>query len=110
MLPAYSALHLIPTLVLRRHLLLRDPARVLLRVAIGIARSCSFLGGFVFIFHALFCLRSQSILRGWNPAWLTDLLRRKQTMWALGFSTCLSLFLEDKVCLPFYHTPQCKSL
>ncbi|KAI9632051.1 uncharacterized protein MKK02DRAFT_21065 [Dioszegia hungarica] len=96
MVPAYSALHLIPTLVLRRQSLQRDPLRILLRVVLGITRSCSFLGGFVFIYHALFCLRSQTILQGWSPKWAERGLRRKETFWGIGFATCASLFLEDK--------------
>lgn len=49
MLPVYSALHLIPMLVLRRHHFTKDPVRMLLRVATGIGRSCSFLALFVVI-------------------------------------------------------------
>lgn len=97
MIPAYSALHLIPALVLRRQSLKKDPLRMLLRVILGITRSCSFLGGFVFIYHALFCLRSQTLLRGWSPDWVAKGLRRKETFWGIGFATCASLFLEDKV-------------
>jgi hypothetical protein len=51
MLPVYSALHLIPTLVLRRHHVKRDPLRMLARVILGITRSCSFLGVFVVIYQ-----------------------------------------------------------
>ena len=52
MLPVYSALHLVPMLVLRRKHLSREPLRMLIRVTWGITRSCSFLGVFVFIFHS----------------------------------------------------------
>lgn len=51
MLPVYSALHIIPLLVLRRQTVKREPLKMLLRVTWGITRSCSFLGAFVFIFH-----------------------------------------------------------
>lgn len=98
MIPAYSALHLIPTLVLRRQSIKRDPIRMLLRVILGITRSCSFLGGFVFIYHALFCLRSQTLLNGWSSGWVERALKRKEAFWGIGFATCASLFLEDKVC------------
>lgn len=49
MLPVYSALHLIPPLVLRRHHFAKDPLRMLARIIIGIVRSCSFLAFFVCI-------------------------------------------------------------
>lgn len=51
MLPVYSALHLIPALVLRRHNFQRAPLRMLAKVVWGIVRSCSFLGGFVVIYQ-----------------------------------------------------------
>ncbi len=51
MLPIYSALHLIPTIVLRRHHVRRDPLRMLAKVIWGITRSCSFLGVFVVIYQ-----------------------------------------------------------
>jgi hypothetical protein len=54
MLPVYSALHLIPMLVLRRHHVRRDPLRMLARAILGITRSCSFLGIFVVIYQGEF--------------------------------------------------------
>lgn len=52
MLPVYSALHLIPMLVLRRQHVQRDPLRMLARACWGITRSCSFLGLFVAIYQS----------------------------------------------------------
>lgn len=98
MLPVYSALHLIPMLVLRRHHVQRDPLRMLARAILGITRSCSFLGVFVMIYQALFCLRSNSISKLGDASWLKRLLMRKETFWAVGFSCCASLFVEEKVC------------
>jgi hypothetical protein len=51
MLPVYGALHLIPTLVLRRQHFARDPLKMLARVALGVTRSCSFLGIYVVIYQ-----------------------------------------------------------
>lgn len=96
MLPVYSALHLIPMLVLRRHHVQRDPLRMLARAILGITRSCSFLGVFVMIYQALFCLRSNSISKLADASWLKRLLMRKETFWAVGFSCCASLFVEEK--------------
>ncbi|WWC70734.1 uncharacterized protein I206_104685 [Kwoniella pini CBS 10737] len=96
MLPVYSALHLIPMLVLRRHHVQRDPLRMLARAIWGITRSCSFLGVFVAIYQSLFCLRIQSIEQGWGTKTLTNLLKRKESFWLMGFSTCLSLLVEEK--------------
>lgn len=106
MLPVYSALHLIPMLVLRRHTFQKDPIRMLLRVAIGISRSCSFLALFVVINQcksdlvysltvALFCARSQAMDSA-IPSWLRSLLERKENFWAMGFLNALSLFAEEK--------------
>jgi hypothetical protein len=51
MLPVYGALHLIPTLVLRREHFARSPLKMLLRVILGVTRSCSFLGVYVVIYQ-----------------------------------------------------------
>ncbi|WVQ96654.1 hypothetical protein IAU59_003760 [Kwoniella sp. CBS 9459] len=96
MLPVYSALHIIPMLVLRRHHVKRDPLRMIARAIWGITRSCSFLGVFVAIYQVLFCLRTQSIEQGWGGGWLRTALKRKETFWLMGFSTCLSLLVEEK--------------
>jgi hypothetical protein len=51
MLPVYSALHLVPMLVLRRKHFQRDPITMLAKVVLGITRSCSFLGVFVLVYQ-----------------------------------------------------------
>jgi hypothetical protein len=56
MLPVYGALHLIPTLVLRRQHFVRDPLKMLARVAMGVTRSCSFLGIYVVIYQGTFAI------------------------------------------------------
>lgn len=115
MLPVYGALHLIPTLVLRHQHVTRSPLKMLARVVWGITRSCSFLGAFVVIYQcklsrqvtvavadlpvALFCLRVRSLEKWTKDGFLNVLLRRKESFWMLGFSTCLSLLVEEKVCL-----------
>ncbi|ODO10135.1 hypothetical protein I350_02363 [Cryptococcus amylolentus CBS 6273] len=96
MLPMYSALHLIPMLVLRRHSMRKNPVGMLGKALLGISRSCSFLGVFVFIYQALFCARVQTLEHGRGPTWVRSLLRRKQVFWGMGFATCLSLFVEEK--------------
>ena len=114
MLPVYSALHLIPMLVLRRHHFKRDPLQMLLRVTWGITRSCSFLGVYVVIFQGelqtlscgcggltndpgLICIRRYIMEKKLGFVALRQLLKRKEIFWLFGFSTCLSLLVEDKV-------------
>lgn len=43
----------------------------------------------------LFCSRTNALEANISPI-LRALLERKETMWAIGFSTCLSLFAEEK--------------
>ncbi|ORY24308.1 hypothetical protein BCR39DRAFT_547390 [Naematelia encephala] len=96
MLPVYSALHIIPMLVLRRHAVKNHPLRMIARAIWGITRSCSFLGVFVAIYQTLFCARIQLLGNNRINGWMADLLRRKETFWFMGFSTCLSLLVEEK--------------
>ncbi|KAK8858599.1 hypothetical protein IAR55_002828 [Kwoniella newhampshirensis] len=96
MLPVYSALHLIPMLVLRRNHVQRDPLRMLARAIWGITRSCSFLGLFVAIYQALFCLRIQTIEQSYGTKFWQTFAKRKETFWMMGFATCLSLLVEEK--------------
>ena len=51
MMPVYSALHFIPMLLFKRQALKNAPLRVLLRTALGTARSATFLGAFVGIYQ-----------------------------------------------------------
>nr|XP_031864219.1 uncharacterized protein CI109_000131 [Kwoniella shandongensis]KAA5531291.1 hypothetical protein CI109_000131 [Kwoniella shandongensis] len=96
MLPVYSALHLIPMLVLRRNHFQRDPLRMLARAIWGITRSCSFLGAFVAIYQLLFCLRIQTIEQPYGTKFWQTFAKRKETFWMMGFATCLSLLVEEK--------------
>jgi len=50
---------------------------------------------FVVIYQALFCLRTQTLGK-LKPGILTDLLKRKETFWVMGFTSCLSLLVEEK--------------
>lgn len=119
MLPVYAALHFIPMIVLRRKHVLKDPAGMLVKALLGTARSCSFLSVFVMIYQgeqatptletmnipltrsnastALLCARTQTLegYFGKLPALLRQLISRKETFWLIGFSTCLSLFVEE---------------
>ena len=51
MLPIYGALHLILLVLFRRKKFTCDPLRMLLRVALGMSRSCACLGVFVVIYQ-----------------------------------------------------------
>ena len=48
-------------------------------------------------FAGLLCARTQTLegFFGKIPVWLRVLLRRKEVFWLIGFSTCLSLFVEE---------------
>ncbi len=52
MLPIYGALHFIPMMLFRRNTFMKRPAHMLLRAALGTARSSAFLGVFVTIFQS----------------------------------------------------------
>lgn len=49
MLPIYSALHFVPSILFRWNVFRADPARVLMRASVGSMRSSAFLGAFVVI-------------------------------------------------------------
>ncbi|KAG8863371.1 hypothetical protein FRB96_008863 [Tulasnella sp. 330] len=99
LLPVYSALHLIPTLIFKRKHLLEDPLRSALKVAMGAVRSSAFIGVFVAIFQTGFC-----ILRNGNLANLPEPLavffrsiRRSKLAWWLFCSLSgFSLLVENK--------------
>jgi hypothetical protein len=123
MLPVYSALHFIPMLVLRRKHVMRDPLGMLSRALKGTLRSSSFLGVFVIIFQSeslgivffvaveeqlirrmrcegILCFRTNMIIGRTEfkyPVWLKRLFKRKESFWVMGFLTCLSLFVEERV-------------
>lgn len=99
MLPVYGALHLIPPIVLRRHAFAKDPLKMLARITLGITRSCSFLGFFIIINQALFCMRTNALdtLPGKGlGGLLRTLIARKETFWIMGFLNALSLFAEER--------------
>ncbi|RXK37632.1 hypothetical protein M231_05108 [Tremella mesenterica] len=96
MLPVYGALHIIPTLVLRSHKVRQSPLKMLARMIWGIIRSCSFLGTFVMIEQTLMCLRTNMVSQVSRQSLWARLMKRKEFFWLLGFSTCLSLLLEEK--------------
>lgn len=52
MLPIYGALHLIPTVLFKRALFMRDPGKMLIKAGSGTLRSSAFLGVFVVIYQS----------------------------------------------------------
>ncbi|KAK0465639.1 hypothetical protein IW261DRAFT_1523426 [Armillaria novae-zelandiae] len=81
MLPVYGALHFLPPVLFRTKAFMKNPLRILLKSAMGTARSCTFLGVFVVIYQTAICLRSffheffsslpiNSMLK--LPQWLVD--------------------------------------
>jgi hypothetical protein len=48
---------------------------------------------------AIFCARTQFLDRVKGLKWLKKIVRRKESFWLMGFSTCLSLLVEEKVSL-----------
>ncbi|SGY70265.1 BQ5605_C004g03131 [Microbotryum silenes-dioicae] len=119
MLPVYGALHVIPPILLRSKVFMKDPQRVLRKSVFGTIRSCSFLATFVVIFQSLVCTQRNiySMIHGKVPAWVERVLLHKGYYWVsgtsssqrtsafrwannvsslTGFLTCLSLFNEEK--------------
>ncbi|KAI0355445.1 hypothetical protein OH77DRAFT_1403225 [Trametes cingulata] len=116
MLPIYGALHFIPMMLFRRRKFLERPARMLLRAALGTARSSAFLGVFVVIYQAFFCgkhnlyhklsaLRASGGASGRSllaalakrmPPWAAELLISKYSFFVGGLLSGLSLFVEEK--------------
>ncbi|KAI0329609.1 hypothetical protein GY45DRAFT_1304427 [Cubamyces sp. BRFM 1775] len=114
MLPIYGALHTIPMMLFRRKTFLQRPTRMLLRAALGTARSSAFLGVFVVIYQAYFCgkhnlyhklmaLRNTSngrsllamLAKRLPPVWV-ELLISKYSFFLGGLLSGLSLFVEEK--------------
>jgi len=96
--PVYLALHVIPAILLRRKVFLKDPAKVLRRSIFGTMRSSAFLSTFVVIFQGLMCSQRNLYyaINAKAPAWLLDLVAHRLFYWFAGMSTCLALFLEEK--------------
>ncbi|OCH90016.1 hypothetical protein OBBRIDRAFT_731675 [Obba rivulosa] len=117
MLPIYGALHFIPMLLFRRGRVVKAPARMFVRAALGTVRSSAFLGVFVAIYQGFFCGKHQlwtllndlrtnastaasypllAALARSLPQSFLDLLLSKPVYWLLGVLSGLSLFVEEK--------------
>ncbi|OBZ70095.1 hypothetical protein A0H81_09796 [Grifola frondosa] len=113
MLPIYGALHFVPMLLFRRSRVAREPLRMLLRAALGTARSSAFLGVFVIIYQSFFCAKHQlydhltalrspaahsvfSSIAKRLPQRLIDVIISKPSFWLGGLLSGLSLFVEEK--------------
>ncbi|GAA5877652.1 hypothetical protein JCM1840_004967 [Sporobolomyces johnsonii] len=96
--PVYAGLHVIPPIILRRNVFLKDPKAALLKSFLGTLRSCSFLATFVTLFQGLVCLQRNiwDKFHGRIPAWLEAIIMHKSYYWFSGFATCLSLFIEER--------------
>lgn len=122
LLPVYSALHLIPTILFKPKALLNDPLRSALKVAFGAVRSSTFIGVFVCImqgrcvycpdrsgrvtdavdhifFAVKFCLLRNAATSN-PPGPIANLLKRwhrSQVFWWLfGATSGLSILVENK--------------
>ncbi|CCL99910.1 uncharacterized protein FIBRA_01935 [Fibroporia radiculosa] len=113
MLPIYGALHFIPMLLFRRQRVFRDPLRMLLRAALGSARSSAFLGVFVLIYQSCFCLNHNlyndliALRKSVSPSFLSSLAKllplplvnalvARKSYYVYGILAGLSLFVEEK--------------
>ncbi|KAJ6595549.1 hypothetical protein DFH09DRAFT_906010 [Mycena vulgaris] len=106
MLPIYSALHFVPSILFRWNMFRADPTRVLARASVGSMRSSAFLGAFVVLSQSVFCIKhglyerlmaapASSPLRKLLPQRLIDILISRGTWWLCGLSTGLALLIED---------------
>ncbi|KAJ7640754.1 hypothetical protein DFH06DRAFT_621402 [Mycena polygramma] len=103
MLPIYSALHFVPSLLLRWGMFRAKPRRFLTHASVGSLRSSAFLGAFVIIVQGTLCIRHklyQGLMA--TPAArkllsqrLMDVLISKGLFWIPGFMTGLALLIED---------------
>ncbi|KAF7301198.1 hypothetical protein MIND_00684500 [Mycena indigotica] len=104
MLPIYAALHFVPTLALRWKLFRNNPSKVLSHATVGSLRSSAFLGAFVTICQAVWCIKhrlyerimASPALRRVVPQKVTDALISRYTWWISGLSCGLALFFEDE--------------
>ncbi|KAI0034353.1 hypothetical protein K488DRAFT_45628 [Vararia minispora EC-137] len=97
MYPIYGALHLVPTLLFKPKVAMREPGRMLLRAMWGTTRSSAFLGLFVVIYQGYFCGKvnlARYIADMRAPAWLLAVVRALPTYYLGGFLSGLSLALE----------------
>ncbi|KAJ6525852.1 hypothetical protein B0H10DRAFT_322545 [Mycena sp. CBHHK59/15] len=107
MLPIYSALHFVPSILFRWRMFREDPGRVLVRAGMGSVRSSAFLGVFVVIYQSTNCFKHQlyerltsapslAFLRRVLPQRLIDVLISKGSFWLPGFLAGLALLIEDQ--------------
>ncbi|KAJ7822258.1 hypothetical protein B0H14DRAFT_2519014 [Mycena olivaceomarginata] len=107
MLPVYSTLHFVPSLLIRWATLRTDPVRFPHQSHCRSLRSSAFLGAFVVICQAVFCIKHtlyerltaaplSSPLRRLLPQRLIDLLISKGSWWVSGFAAGLALLIEDR--------------
>ncbi|KAM0751507.1 hypothetical protein T439DRAFT_324689 [Meredithblackwellia eburnea MCA 4105] len=98
MFPVYASLHIIPPILLRHKVFLKNPQRVLLKSALGTLRSCSFLATFVTLFQGLVCAQRNVYyaIHGRVPEWMEKIVLHRFFYWFNGFGTCLALFIEEK--------------
>ncbi|KAK0245422.1 hypothetical protein EDD85DRAFT_800898 [Armillaria nabsnona] len=106
MLPVYGALHFLPPVLFRTKAFMKNPLKILLKSAMGTARSCTFLGVFVVIYQTAICLRSffheffstlpvNSTFK--LPQWLVDAMFVSRAAYFIpGLASGLSLFVEEK--------------
>ncbi|KAF7331614.1 hypothetical protein MKEN_00041000 [Mycena kentingensis (nom. inval.)] len=104
MLPVYSVLHFLPALAFRWKAFRMDPIRMLARVAVGSLRSSAFLGMYVILAEAVWCIKHNlyekipiSPLLHWLiPTSLANTLISSYSWYFTGFAAGLSLFIEDQ--------------
>ncbi|EJD53160.1 hypothetical protein AURDEDRAFT_180722 [Auricularia subglabra TFB-10046 SS5] len=102
MVPIYGALHLIPTILFKRHVFFKKPAPLIGQSLLNTMRSSTFLAVFVIIFQGMMCVKSNlyEYLSSPQrrpfalPQWLLQLLITKPSYWVLGAMTGMSLFVE----------------
>ncbi|KAJ6608213.1 hypothetical protein B0H10DRAFT_2068601 [Mycena sp. CBHHK59/15] len=108
MLPIYSALHFVPTILLRWRMFCDSPRSVLARAAVRSLRSSFFIGVFTTIFLAGICIKNRlydgliaspalvfALLRKVLPPRAVDFLVSKASFWLLGIFSGLSILVED---------------
>ncbi|SYW82565.1 uncharacterized protein UBRO2_04687 [Ustilago bromivora] len=102
-LPVYLTLYFVPAIFLRPGKFLKDPLGATIRSLRGSFRSSSFLGVFVIIFQTQFCaqhslynfIQARETLRRYVPNWFSRMLISSWLKWFTGFTTSLSLFVDD---------------
>ncbi|KAJ7708217.1 hypothetical protein B0H17DRAFT_452825 [Mycena rosella] len=106
-IPTYSVLHFVRSIVFRWNVFCADPAYVLARASVGTVRSSAFLGAFGMLVQAVLCIKhglyerlmtapASSPLRRLLPQHLIDALIHRGTWWLCGLSTGLALLIEDR--------------